>query len=135
MNQKISTIIHLVVPLFILHMIEEVTTHFYETDSSTQSASQYLHLTPEATYFLIQIALFAFLSILLFSILKLKKINIILVLILDVILLYEITHVFEAVKSRTYSSGVITGTILFVIGLLLIYTLLNTRNTEVANKQ
>jgi tryptophan-rich sensory protein len=119
--KKIDTFVHLIVPLFILHLLEEIKTGFYKTDLSIQILSKYLNTTPEITFFVIQIILFVFLGILLFIIFSKKQIPFFLVLFLDIILLYEFLHTYEAIRIGGYTPGVITGTILGIMGLILLY--------------
>ncbi|OGI77263.1 hypothetical protein A3C57_02945 [Candidatus Nomurabacteria bacterium RIFCSPHIGHO2_02_FULL_33_12] len=119
--RKINILVHLSIPLFVLHLLEEIKTGFYKTDLSIQILSKYLNTTPEITFFVIQIILFVFLGILLFIIFSKKQIPFFLVLFLDIILLYEFLHIYEAIRIGGYTSGVITGTILGIMGLILFY--------------
>lgn len=118
MNKKINCIIHLVIPLFVLHLIEEVMTRFYETDTLIQKVSVLLHQAPLVTYLLVEIALFIFLAVVLYTIIK-KSTPQFLLGMLVVLCLYEFAYLFESIKTVTYASGLITGTMIGIAGLFL----------------
>ena len=124
MHKRILILVHLVVPLFILHLLEEVATGFYTTDASIRAISLTLDLPLVTTYLLTQIIAFIFFGILLVLVLKKKIIPFFLVLVLNVILLYEFSHTFAALRAGEYVSGFVTGTLLGVLGLGLAYTLI-----------
>ncbi len=119
MDKKTSILIHSIIPLFCLHLLEEIKTGFYQTDLSINHLSNYTNLTPEVTFLLVEILLFLFLGFLLLIILKKKQIPFSLLMLLSIISLYEFTHTYEAIKLGAYTSGVITGTIIGILGLIL----------------
>ena len=122
MNKKISILIHLVIPLFAIHLVEEIKTGFYQTDQSIKHLSQYTHLSTEITFLSTEIVLFMFLGFLLFTILRKKQIPLSLLLLLSIISIYEFTHTLQALKFGAYTPGVITGTLIGIAGLMLLYT-------------
>ncbi len=126
MEKRILNLVHIIIPLFILHTIEELATDFYQTDASISYIGRLINSTPEITYFLIQILAYVFLAVILISILT-KRTSYFLVIPLMIISIYEFIHIYEALKIGTYSSGLATGTILGALGLLLLYYLLNSK--------
>src|SRR4051812_49115704 len=100
---KIRSLIHLAVPLLILHFLEEWFTHFYITDPTTQWIANKIGFDVFITYLFGQILLFTFLAVVLFSIYKKHSFGF-LNFILGVICIFEITHIYEAMRHLSYYS-------------------------------
>jgi hypothetical protein len=112
LNKKL---IHISVPLLIIHSLEEFYFSLTSVDPFTSFVSKYFGLTNDVTYFLGQLVLFIFLAVLLVLILLHKNINYG-GFIIGVILIFEFTHVYPAIISGSYYPGFASGFILFVIG-------------------
>ena len=118
MDKSVSFLVHIITPLFILHLAEEWMNHFYETDTLIISISHSVNYSPEATFLFIQIFLFLFLAIVLGTVLQ-KKISNTLFSILGIISLYEFIHLYDFLSNHSYTPGLITGTALGITGLAL----------------
>lgn len=110
--------IHLLIALFVLHLAEETITSFYKTDYLTNFIANLSKLTPEVTFLLVEIVLFAFLALILLRIIFNKTLSI-LTVILIIISLFEFTHIYDAVVAKTYTPGLITGIAIFLTGTFL----------------
>jgi hypothetical protein len=113
---KVTNLIHLAVPLLILHFLEEWFTKFYLIDPTTQWLANEIGFDSFITYLFGQILLFIFLAIILLSIYK-KHPSRFLNVILGVICLFEVIHVYEAAKHLSYYSGLVTSIPLTVVGI------------------
>lgn len=124
MRKRILIFVHLAAAMFVFHLIEQAATGFYKTNPSMQMIAVELGLPTLTAYLLIQIALFVFLGMLLFLVLKKKVIPLLLVLVLDIVLLYQFSYTVSALRAGTYVSGYVTGTFLGIFGIGLLYTLI-----------
>jgi len=123
MEKRVKILTHLIIVIFIFHLLEELMTGFYNSEKSIQVMSRFFYLTPEITFLLVEIVLFIFLAAVLASFL-LEKTSSILAFILSIICIYEFVHLFDSIKNHIFSSGLITGILLGVMGLILISNLL-----------
>ncbi|OGI63742.1 hypothetical protein A2914_01025 [Candidatus Nomurabacteria bacterium RIFCSPLOWO2_01_FULL_41_21] len=122
--KRVESFVHVLVPLFVVHFLEEIFTDFASIDLSVLHLSKYFNLDQQITFSLIQIALFLFLAVLLVLVLSKKRIPFILSLIFSIISLYEFSHVYEALKTQSYYPGLITGVIITIVGVVFVYKLL-----------
>jgi len=117
--KKVKNLIHLIIPLFALHLVEELVAGFIETDGSIRYLSQHLSLDVTTTFFIVQMLLFSFLALLLLLILFKKNIPKLLIVVLVIISLYEFVHVYDAIRTWSYYPGLITGVLISALGIYL----------------
>lgn len=117
MNDLNKKLIHISVPILIIHFLEELYFSFYNIDDSIYLISKYFGWDTLTFFLLIQLILFIFLAILLVLITLRKNINFG-GLILSLILIYEFSHIIQAFTLKFYYPGFISGSILFIIGIL-----------------
>lgn len=108
-----KNIIKITIVLFILHTLEETLTFFWSTDASIQILSDVFSLSPMGIYWSVQILLYGFLFLLLF----LEKPKKFLLFVLGLILLFEFSHTAEFFIAGIYLPGLVSGTILGLLGL------------------
>ncbi len=120
LNKKL---IHISVPLLIIHFIEEFHFGLTKIDPFTASISHYLGLTNDNVYLIGQLILFIFLGILLVLIMLRKNINFG-AFIVGIILIFEFSHLYPAIISRSYYPGLISGFLLFGLGIWYWYKVL-----------
>lgn len=98
-----------------LHTVEEAIFRLWLTDPFTLSVSNIVGIQPILTYWIGQIILYVFLSLLLFftSVRALKWT----LILLGIILLLEFIHPIVTLQSGHYEAGLYSGTILFFYGI------------------
>lgn len=120
LNKKL---IHISVPLLIIHSIEEYYFDLTKIDPFTALISQYFILNNDITYFIGQLILFIFLAIILLLILLHKNIKFG-AFVVGIILIFEFSHIYPVIILRSYYPGLITGFALFVLGIWYWYRVL-----------
>lgn len=103
-------------PLFVLHLLEEWYTHFYQTDPSVIVLARYLDLPNATAYLCVQLVLFLFLALLL-ALIILRRNASYLGILLGLLLVLEIVHVTAAIIVGSYSPGLLTAIPLIMLGL------------------
>lgn len=116
MDNLNKRLIHISVSLLIFHSIEEFYFGLIKVDPFLVPISQYFGLTNDTIYFIMQLILFIFLAITLFLIILGKNIKYE-ALIVGGILIFEFSHVYQAVISKSYYPGLVSGIVLFVLGI------------------
>lgn len=107
--------ISIAVVLFVLHTLEEIAFHFWNSDALTISIASFVGLPPIWIYWIVQFVLYLFLlSLLLIP--QVTKSNVALV-VLGIILLFEFQHPLVALYSKQYEGGLYSGTLLALFAL------------------
>jgi hypothetical protein len=109
-TNELKLIIGLSIPLFILHGIEEYVTHFYNVDTHLQGVFSPLSgLTIHGATFVVFEVMFWLLLIVSFLLLLGPKWQLRAVALIGVVYLYELHHIYKAIMSEAYYSGLYTS--------------------------
>lgn len=119
MTKRLQQLFLILIPLFILHGLEEVFTGFYSIDSQVEFWFGNLNLlpTPQATFILFQIMIWLML-IVSYLLLLGPKWQLRLMFIPGIIFVYELHHLYKAIDVGGYYPGLITAIPLYLVGFL-----------------
>lgn len=113
--QKIHQIIFLTFPLFVIHTLEEYVTMYANILSLPKNPE---NLTPPQSEFVIfELLVWIFLGILIILI-KIKKLPRLLLAGPAFLYIFQFEHIYHAIKLHAYYAGLISGVMLFVLGII-----------------
>ncbi len=111
-SPRLKNIFALLIPIFIIHGLEEYFTGLYNVDSFYQSFSN------PKTVFVIVVLILANISVIIsYLLIRKNKYVLILSLLLGILLLYELTHIYRAIMIGGYYPGLITAIPILILGI------------------
>ncbi len=113
-SNKLKTIFAVSIPVFIAHGIEEYFTGLYNVDSFYQSFSN-----PKLVFVIMVLLLANMLLIVSYFLVLKNKWVFGLSVLLGLALIFELVHIYEAIKIGGYYSGLYTALIFPIVGFLL----------------
>jgi|SRR3989344_7663765 len=129
MNNLNRKLIHLAVPIFFIHFLEELYFSFYKLDTFILFLAKYVGLDVYILYILIQLILFLFLAIILILIIMHKNIEYG-SFIIGILLVFEASHIIPAIISKSYYPGLFSGCLLFILGIWYWYKFIKIKMVE-----
>lgn len=117
-SAKLQSLFLLSIPLFILHGLEEYFTGFYLEDPIFKLVfGPVLSMgTAQASFLVFQVMIWALLLVSYAVLARSKPLHGLLVF-LGLVFIFEFHHLVEAILAGSYYSGVVTGTLLPIVGI------------------
>lgn len=112
-SEKLKNLSLLCIPIFIVHSLEEYFVGFYNINSFYRSFSN-----PQMAFLIIVVISFNLLMIISYILIQKNIGGLILPTLVGLVLIYELIHIYEAIKVGGYYPGLYTGIIFPFLGYL-----------------